>query len=71
MRLKHVAMLTVSLLAGANTFAADNFSANQEKMIEKVVHDYLVKNPEVLVEASQALQAKQQKEMQQKQVYLL
>jgi protein-disulfide isomerase len=65
MRLKHVAMLTISMLAGANTFAADNFSANQEKMIEKVVHDYLVKNPEVLVEASQALQAKQQKEMQQ------
>ncbi|NBX84871.1 MAG: DsbA family protein [Gammaproteobacteria bacterium] len=65
MRLKHVAMLTLSMFAGANTFAADNFSANQEKMIEKLVHDYLVKNPEVLVEASQALQAKQQKEMQQ------
>lgn len=37
----------------------------QKKEIEKVVHDYLVSNPEVLVEASQALQQKQQQNMQQ------
>lgn len=65
MKLKHIAMVSLSMFVGATAFAADGFSANQEKMIEKVVHDYLVKNPEVLVEASQALQAKQQKDMQQ------
>ena len=37
----------------------------QKKAIEKVVHDYLVNNPEVLIEASQALQQKQQQTMQQ------
>lgn len=65
MKLKHIAMLSLSMIAGATSFASDSLSSNQEKMIEKVVHDYLVKNPEVLVEASQALQAKQQKDMQQ------
>lgn len=34
------------------------------KAVEKIVHDYLVQNPEVLIEASQALQAKQQTQMQ-------
>lgn len=37
----------------------------QKKEIEKIVHDYLVSNPEVLLEASQALQQKQQQNMQQ------
>lgn len=37
----------------------------QKKEIEKVVHDYLLSNPEVLLEASQALQQKQQQNMQQ------
>ncbi len=36
----------------------------QQQQMEKVVHDYLVSHPEVLVEASQILQKKQQKEMQ-------
>lgn len=37
----------------------------QKKEFEKVIHDYLVSNPEVLLEASQALQQKQQQNMQQ------
>lgn len=37
----------------------------QKKDIEKVIHDYLVSNPEVLLEASQALQQKQQQNAQQ------
>lgn len=44
--------------------AADDFSSEQKKNIEKVVHDYLVNNPEVLIEASQSLQKKQQENMQ-------
>lgn len=36
------------------------FNATQKQAIEQIVHDYLVQHPEVLVEASQALQMKQQ-----------
>jgi protein-disulfide isomerase len=36
----------------------------QVKQIQQVVHDYLVNNPEVLVEASQALQQKEVAKMQ-------
>lgn len=44
--------------------AADALSSAQKKEIEQLIHDYLVNNPEVLVEASQALQQKQQQSMQ-------
>lgn len=46
--------------------AADNntMSADQKKAIETVIHDYLVNNPEVLLEASKALQEKQQASLQ-------
>lgn len=56
-------VLTYSLTA--SVFAAgDTFSANQKKQVEQIIHDYLVNNPTVLVEASQALQRKQQSEME-------
>lgn len=42
----------------------NSFSTEQVTQIENVIHDYLVKNPQVLVEASQALQAKQMQQMQ-------
>jgi protein-disulfide isomerase len=59
--------LVSSLLSSA--VMADNvntsMSDTQKKEVEKVVHDYLINNPEVLIEASQALQQKQQQNMQQ------
>ena len=45
--------------------AAPPMTDAQKQQIQKVVHDYLVSNPEVLLEASQALQQKQQQNMQQ------
>lgn len=39
-------------------------SETQKQQFEKVIHDYLINHPEVLLEASQALQIKQQKTMQ-------
>nr|WP_302473942.1 DsbA family protein [Legionella sp. PL877] len=45
--------------------ASAAMSEAQKKEIEKVIHNYLVNNPEVLLEASQALQQKQQQVMQQ------
>jgi protein-disulfide isomerase len=40
------------------------FDPAQKKQFEQVIHDYLVTNPDVLIEASQALQKKQQEMMQ-------
>lgn len=56
-------LISPALMADDNT--ASSLSGPQKKEIEKVVHDYLVANPEVLLEASQALQQKQQHNMQQ------
>ncbi len=47
-----------------SVFAADALTSEQKKEVETLIHDYLVNNPEVLIEASQALQEKQQKNMQ-------
>lgn len=63
-----VGALTASLVSPAVMGADDTttpMSDSQKKQMEKVVHDYLVANPEVLLEASQALQQKQQQNMQQ------
>lgn len=64
-------LFKMTLLAGAiassPVFAATDapMTLEQKQAIEKVVHDYLVSNPEVLVEVSQVLQKKQQQDMQQ------
>jgi protein-disulfide isomerase len=61
-------LVTVALLAmttvSPSLFAATNpMPDEQKKQIEQIVHDYLVHNPEVLVEVSQVLQQKQQQSM--------
>ena len=40
------------------------FTSQQKEAIQNIVHDYLVNNPQVLIEASRALQAKQEKAME-------
>lgn len=72
MKLKYlltVGALATSLVSNAMADApaapATAVSDAQKKEIEKIVHDYLVSNPQVLLEASQALQQKQQQNMQQ------
>ena len=42
-----------------NTTTSTNFSPTQVKDIQKIVRDYLISNPDVLVEASQALRKQQ------------
>lgn len=63
-----VGALATSLVSHA-VVAADTTTTPmpdaQKKEMEKIIHDYLVNNPEVLLEASQALQQKQQQNMQQ------
>lgn len=66
-------MLNILLIFGFLTFpfthidahVAETFSLEQKAQIEKVVHDYLISQPQVLLEASQALQKQQQQAMQQ------
>jgi protein-disulfide isomerase len=81
MKLKHFGFLALTGLMGVaiaqttNTAAATTatttaatsaFSSAQQVAIEKMVHDYLIAHPEVLLEAGQALQMKQQMLMQEK-----
>lgn len=58
-----VSLASPALMAAGDT--ASSLSDAQKKDVEKVIHDYLVANPEVLLEASQSLQQKQQQNMQQ------
>jgi protein-disulfide isomerase len=66
---KITSLLTVgalaTMMASPVALAADSMSPEQQKQVEKIVHDYLISNPEVLIEASQALQQKQQQNAQQ------
>lgn len=47
----------------AATAASTTFSPKQKVAIEQIVHEYLVAHPVVLLEAAQALQKQQQKDM--------
>lgn len=68
---KHLLLTSIiasAFLASAGVQAADetsSLSPSQTKQIEQVIHNYLVKNPQVLIEASQALQQQQMSKMQQ------
>lgn len=58
-----------AMLLGNVSFAAasgDSFDSGQKTQIEQIVHDYLVNNPKVLIEASRALQMQQREEMMKK-----
>jgi len=60
------ALVASVLVCGGTAQAAENtMPAVQKEQVEHVIHDYLVTHPEVLLEASQALQKKQQEEAQQ------
>jgi len=59
-RLSLIASLTLTM----NTFAAQKFSADQKKEIQQVVHDYLMDNPDILIQMSQKLQQQQAEKVQ-------
>lgn len=57
-----VALMVTSSLTFAET-APEKFNTDQKTEIEKIVHQYIVNNPEVLLEAGRALQARQRESM--------
>jgi len=59
-----LALAIASTPLHADSAKSKSVSVANKKQIEQVVHDYLVANPEVLVEASQVLQKRQQNEIQ-------
>ncbi|HEY0524559.1 MAG TPA: DsbA family protein [Stellaceae bacterium] len=54
------AVATTPLTLPKPAAAADPLSAEQKDAVEKLVHDYLLNHPEVLIEALQAAEQKQQ-----------
>ncbi len=58
--LRRVLLVLPLLLFAALPAAAQPFTPEQKAALEKLVRDVLVSNPEILVEAMQALEAKQQ-----------
>ncbi|MDF1758667.1 MAG: DsbA family protein [Legionellaceae bacterium] len=67
--MKLTSLLTVgALVATMSATAAKAETAPvtpaQKKQFEQIIHDYIITNPEILVEASQVLQQKQQESMQ-------
>jgi protein-disulfide isomerase len=55
----------VLLLCSSLSFATSDksFTPTQKKAIEKIIGDYIVNNPEILVKASRALQEREQQKM--------
>lgn len=61
-----LAIAATGFLTSQTTFADDKLSDSQVTQVKGVVHDYLVTNPQVLVEASQSLQKQEMAKMQEK-----
>ena len=59
-----IALLTTFSVATRAADKNQSFSPAQVKQIEQITHDYLVKNPQVLVEAAKSLQSQQEEQMQ-------
>jgi protein-disulfide isomerase len=63
-RTKQIMIGLAAMAAGAAAMAAANggvvpAASNDRATIEKIVHDYIVKNPEILIEAQDELQKRQ------------
>ncbi|MBS0290669.1 MAG: DsbA family protein [Proteobacteria bacterium] len=59
---RNIFIFAISLFATANTVHANSFNETQKKEIESIIQEYLIKNPEILAQAIQALQVKKNQE---------
>ena len=53
-----LSLVVAPALAGSPAVAADAFSAEQRQAIEAIVRDYLIKNPDVMIEVLEAAKEK-------------
>jgi protein-disulfide isomerase len=53
-------------LSFGSAFAADTMTPAQKTQIESIVHDYIIQNPDVIVQAVQSMQQKQMDQMRSK-----
>lgn len=61
-------VLSVSLLVSGIAIAKNNkdsLSTAQKQQVEQIIHDYLLRNPEILIQVQQQLQHQQAQKMQQ------
>jgi protein-disulfide isomerase len=64
--MKRLFLLLALLLAAVPARAAESFTPDQEEAIRSLVRDYLMKNPEILLEALQAGEDKMKREAEEK-----
>ena len=60
--MKKIILFVFSIGLACGVFAADEFTAAQTKQIEQIVHNYLLSNPQVLMETADKLQKKAMEE---------
>ncbi len=63
---KKILTVFISLFISATIFASpNNFTPAQTEQIQTIVHNYLIQNPQILIQVSQALQTQQIQKAQQ------
>jgi protein-disulfide isomerase len=66
MRIRSLFLATLVTVGMSTTvYAADTLTPAQQKQVQQIVHDYLLNNPQILVQVSQKLQEQQMQQMQQ------
>jgi len=60
------ALVIGALTVTTATYAADAFNPAQKAQLDSMIHDYILKNPQVIIQAVQSLQQKEMEVMQQK-----
>jgi protein-disulfide isomerase len=58
--------MSTEAISSAIAGESGSFSADQKQQIEKIIKDYLVANPEIIIEIQSALEAKMEKEQAEK-----
>lgn len=66
--MRRLAAAILLVLASHLPAAAQSFSADQKKAIEDIVRTYILKNPEIIREAVEALQAKEQQSAEERRI---
>lgn len=58
-------LATVGMSTSVYAASSDTLTQAQQQQVQQIVHDYLLNNPQILLQVSQKLQEQQQQQMQQ------